>query len=293
MMPDYLPVILGAVVVIVLIAMLVRDSKRSDIDIPAPAKLRDDLLFGYYGCVGDQVAETRAHVNLHWECFWSGLAQGIADIRAAAMVTVIDVTGALFERRDGVLMWRDAAEHDLRAMFQALRDAGVLQHVRAVVPIDEPNLREHRVCGDMPRAAALIRRVAAEFQHPVLVGMVLTTHGEPMTACAIEHFDILGFDDYPERSAIFRKGGAYEQFRRRLRPDQRTWIIPGGYSDCRQDPEPFVNFAHAHPEVWAIVAFLWRDPHGNGFEGIADDPEMRAAYTAAGRSIMAPARGSP
>ena len=48
-----------------------------------------------------------------------------------------------------------------------------------------------------------------------------------------------------------------------------------------------VAFAHANPEVLAVIAFLWPSPPwAEDIEkGIADMPELREKYVAAGLSI--------
>ena len=47
-------------------ALARRKRKGRDIAIPAPDTLRTDLLYGYYGTHGKQIAETTDHVNLVW-----------------------------------------------------------------------------------------------------------------------------------------------------------------------------------------------------------------------------------
>ena len=48
-----------------------------------------------------------------------------------------------------------------------------------------------------------------------------------------------------------------------------------------------IAFAHANPEVLAVIAFLWPSPPwAEDIEkGIADMPELREKYVAAGLSI--------
>ena len=52
-------------------------------------------------------------------------------------------------------------------------------------------------------------------------------------------------------------------------------------------PSAIVAFAHANPEVLAVIAFLWPSPPwAEDIEkGIADMPELREKYVAAGLSI--------
>lgn len=292
MISDYLPVILGAVVVIALIAMLARDSRAGDIDIPAPAQLRTDLLFGYYGSVRtrdgvSQVEETKDHVNLHWENVWSGRDIALRDMKlaqAAGMKIIVAVSDELFRRVSPTqIVIRDDAEQALTEFCRWLVDAGLAPAIRSLFVLDEPDIGSNNACGLMPQAAEIVRRVISGI--PDLADKRLAinyTHD----FCHKHLFDDIMFDRYDERSGIFKSGGMYDKLVDGLLPHQQTFLIPGGYSDCRQNPEPFLNFAHSRPEVAGIVAFLRRDPHGNGFEGIADDPEMNALYIAAGKSIV-------
>lgn len=65
MSPTY---ILVAVIVLVVVNYVNKHWRkwwyRNDINVPAPATKRTDLHYGYFGCLFDQVEETRDHVNL-------------------------------------------------------------------------------------------------------------------------------------------------------------------------------------------------------------------------------------
>ena len=291
-MSQHFPIILGIVSLLLIAGAAIAASKKkggNDFTVPAPAKLRTDLLFGYYGTYvsdgQDQVAETQGHVNLVW--LWDFLdSQSAAAIltRMPGCFGVRDVAGHLFERVDGKLRPRADAEARLRAEFAHLREAGVLGSIKMLVPVDEPNLRETALNDHMPWAAELMRRVAGEF--PELQGILLGciyTGWEAMPHIGL--WDVVGLDFYKDRERIFAPGGKYHQLRDKLRPDQRTMIVPGGYEDCQQDPAPFVRFAHANPEVLIVLAFLWASVPWGTEKGIRDLPAMREKYVAAGRSL--------
>lgn len=271
-------------------------SGGSDIEIPKADVLRTDLLFGYYGSVREnpwtdpapitQVEETKDHCNLHWESFWEGDAialRNMREARLAGMVITVDVSGDLFERASpSQLALRPDARARLDARCRWLLDNGLGPSVRSLFILDEPDIRRHSACGLMPKGAEIMRKVITGLPDLWHARLAINYTSD---FCHRELFDDIMFDDYPARSSIFAPGGKYERFVSELRPHQRTAVFAGGYSDHRQDPTPFVNYAHAHKEMFAVLCFLWRDPHGNGFEGISSDPEMRAAYTAAGRAI--------
>lgn len=266
--------------------LIARKAKAGDITVPAPAALRTDLLFGYYGTHAEQVAETAGHVNLHWESFWSGVDRAIEDIRGAACATVLDLDGYIFAidpKTNGREPFADA-EARVRALFARLRDAGVLRLVKVLVPKDEPNLSKGNVLKHLPQVVPMLRRVAADFDEldGVLLGVIYMGGSNHDHA---DLFDVVGFDDYDEKSAALKPGGMYDRMQGRLLPGQRTWLVPG--ASYGQSPEPWVNFAHAHSEVFAIVPFLWATvPWESEFKGIRDIPAMRQAWTAAGQELV-------
>lgn len=291
-MTDYLPIILLALLLIAGAAYAAsRKRHGQDIDIPAPDVLRTDLLYGYYGTLvddtQDQVAETADHVNLVWLWDFLSAAESATILkRMPGVFGVLDCCAYLFERADGRVLLRPDAEQRLRAAFAHLRDAGVLHQINMLVPIDEPNLSANEtVIGHLPAAAEIMRRVAGEFDETrgVLLGCIYLG-GKRMPHIGL--WDVVGFDIYGRRSGIFEPGGRYDQMKRLLRPDQRTIILPGGYSDHKQAPTPFINFAHRNPEVMIVLPFLWCTVPWEKFRGIRDLPDIRPLYEAAGRAIV-------
>lgn len=278
-----LPIVIALAIVLLVAAS---KAKPSDITVPAPATLRTDLLLGYYGTYASQVAETAGAINLLWVTFWEGLEKAIQDISAAACTTVLDLDSYIFDidLLTNARTPHSDAEQRLRALFTRLREADVLHLVKVLVPKDEPNLREGNVLQHLPSVVPTIRRVAAEFDElqGVLLG-VIYMGGSDHDHSAL--FDIVGFDDYDEKSGALKSGGMYDQMRARLLPDQRTWLVPG--ASYGQNPTPWLNFAHAHPEVFAIVPFLWASvPWESDFSGIRDIPDMHQAWISAGTDIV-------
>lgn len=285
------PTIIILLVIAAAVVAVMVSKRKSDIDIP-PAPQRSDLLFGYYGTKGPQVVETLGHINLLFECLWDGLPSAITNMQTAQLPTVLDVADYLFPAPVRIVPGKSAvhprpllpdAEQRLRGLCDALRAAGVLHLVRYIVPTDEPQLPENNTIAAIPGACALIRRVAADYPELDGVGLWCIYYaGAPMDH--VELFDVVGFDDYDAKSSIFAPGAMYDQMAAKLRPGQRTALLLG--ATYGQDPTPFLNFANAHPEVLALIAFLWREPgHGNRFTGIHSMPEMRAKYEALGRLV--------
>ena len=256
--------------------------KKSDITIPLPERLRTDLKFGYYGTLGNQIKETFDHINVLWEAPMTG-SDPIRSIRDAGIDTILDVQACVFKHNS---RWdssfRENAEELLTIFFDQLRSEGILHLIKVIVPIDEPNATTKEA--DLRQAVEVIRKVIPNYHE--LDGVKLASiyyGGKPYFAT--ELFDIIGFDKYNRRSGIFSPGAMYDELKSLLKPGQQTIIMPGG--SYGQDPTPFVNFAHANPEVWGVIPFMWAttEDDGSPVPGIRDLP-VRDAYVRAGESLV-------
>ena len=249
------------------------------------------IKYGYYLTLPGQIEQTQDHVNLLWLDDRRLSPEDLANATMLGKTCVIDVSGCIF---NGRAIRPDATER-LQALRTYIKLHGRLSAVEVLVPCDEPNLPETDVQHLVPEAVAIIRSVWPEAQ----VGCIYYNDGR------FQHhhlFDVLGFDDYLggfgiclkprwyERIKLFFGGfvrrGSYLRFAELLRPDQKTWLIPGGTYGER--PERWVEFAKPRPDkVWAIVPFLWAsNVDGSDMPGISGQPEVRAAYVAAGLSLL-------
>lgn len=269
-----------------LLSLARKKSKTSDIKIPESPQRAGYV--GYYGTSGNQVEETKDHVNLLWECFWDGIEQAIENIKLAQMATVIDINNYILEPPQepnypprGL---RPDAEESLRLLLDTLRAQGVLQYVKFITPTDEPNLPENNSIDAMPAAFELINKVVKDYEELEGVKTWLMYYSDN----EMQHIglaDVVSFNKYEAKSSIFKPGGLFDQVEARLRPDQQMAIIPG--ATYGQDPESFLNLFNARSRVIAIVSFLWRDPHDNkGFDGIVGMDKVRPKYEALGRTIV-------
>ena len=245
--------------------------------------------YGYYLTLGSQLAETQDHVSLLWLDDHRMTPAELAAHTLRGKTCVLDVAGCLF---DGMALHPQATER-LQALRTYIKLHGMLDAVQVLVPIDEPNLPEHDVQHLIPEATRIMREAWPEAK----LGCIYYNDGR------FEHhhlYDVLGFDDYLGGARILDKTrwrdwvrlwfkplvrrGSYRRFADLLRPDQRTWLIPGG--TYGEPPERWVKFARERPEVWAIVPFLWAsNADGQAMAGIRGLP-VRAAYEAAGRALM-------
>lgn len=248
--------------------------------------------FGYYLTLPGQIEETQDHVNLLWLDTQGRLPQQeMARATTLGKAVVIDMQGCLFGPDKTILP--DATER-VQSLRTYIKLHGSLSAVEVLVPCDEPNLPERDVQNLIPEAVRILRDAWPE----ALVGCIYYNDGR------FQHhhlFDVLGFDDYLggfgifqaprwyERIKLFFGGfvrrGSYLRFAELLRPDQKSWLIPGGSYGER--PERWVEFAKTRPEVWAIVPFLAAsNVDGSNIPGILSQPEIRAAYVAAGLSLV-------
>lgn len=255
---------------------------RNDVQFPAPLIKRTDLLFGYFGCQDEQVAETKGSVNLLHEIQFDGPEKCIQNILDAGVPCMLDLTNQLFEQgNNGKTTVRPAAERHLTEFFARLQARGALQFVKYLSPTDEPNntVADH---ANLVSAVAAVHLAADKF--PELAGYKLVCiYAADKEFIGQSMFDIVGFDDYDMKSSVL-VGKKYKALKASLLAHQRTLIIPGGCYG--QDPTPFVNFAQANQEVAIVMPFLWFDDKlGDvGTTGIRSQP-IRAAYLAAGQSI--------
>ncbi len=253
-----------------------------DVSIAPASTLRTDLYYGYYGSDRTSVAETLGHVNLLWESGFLGEDQAVANIDAARLPTVLDLTAYVYAGTGNDHYAHPDREIRLRTYFARLHWAGLLQYVVALYPIDEPD-GTVRGSADITAVNVSVRAVAAEFAELANVKLAVIYAGaERFTN--IKEFDWVGFDHYSEKSGIFANG-EYQALLKAMQPGQRAIIVPPGYQG--QDPTPFFNKAQTDNIIIAMIPFLWIDINGgNGIRSNAD----RLAYCLAGEQIKTPGR---
>lgn len=256
---------------------------RNDLTFPSAPK-RTDLYYGYYGCLDEQVAETKGHINLHMESQFSGIPKTIQNMLDANADCMLDVSYQVFsEYTPGQYrtVHPDATDR-LHDFFRTLQDADVLKQVKIIYPIDEPN----NTVGsqdELTKAVGIIRTVAARF--PELAGYKLAViYAADKPFIGQDLYDWVGFDDYDMKSHVL-VGKQYKALKDSLHPFQKTIVIPGGAYG--QDPKPFIDFAQGNPEVAMVMPFLWFDDRGGsvGASGIRSNG-MAAKYIAAGMSVV-------
>jgi hypothetical protein len=250
-------IIIG-VVLVVLAFYIYKHRAAKDVDIP-PAPQRTDLLYGYYGCMDDQVSRVSSHTNLHWESQFQGMIKACKNILEAKTFTVLDVSPQImfkFAETGRNYRLHENAQSNLVNMLHFMQTEGALQYVKAICIMDEPNTNV-KDAEEFQRAIDLVKSVVYYFPELKDVKYIVIYAAQPRTYDCLYSFHYVGVDDYDKKSQIF-VDSTYDDLLMRLHPEQKTVIMPGGAFG--QDPTPFLNFANQSPEVGMIVPFTWLGP---------------------------------
>ena len=276
--------VFGLVVLLILGFLYYKYRRREfkDADIPMPSVLRDDILFGHYSSLTRTYDQVKDHVNLYWGGFHGDdvtirvLREGLVKVLITFDFAVCEINPETKHRRV-----RADAEENLRAHFQKLRDAGVLDKVSYLYPIDEPNGTMESVEEHL-KMILLCKKVAAEFPELAnarwAVIYMNRKHGRGFEL--IEHYDVVGVDYYAQKSESLTIG-EHAELVKQLRPNQKLIIVPGsGYG---HNPDPWVAYAHTEPRVEIVASFLWfewedpanKDDEFSGLEAQSEENRER------------------
>ena len=261
-----------------------------------PEVLRTDLKYGFYWSNTTQVKEVKDFVNLHWEVFFGGITEGYNRILEMKRFTVLDVSsiiGTSWNSKNKYKVELAAnAEDLLRLRFKEMQELGILQYIKVIVPIDEPNLNTSKEF--YKGMLEVVKKVAVEF--PELTGVKFGAifwggQGHNYKDWQFDQLDYVGFDDYKAGTSIFGPKGEYTKMKAMLLPNQKIWLLPGAFvggKEKYQEPQTtFTAVAHRDKEVFALLPFLWADVDYEGITGIRSIPLLRGYYTIIGQNIKA------
>jgi hypothetical protein len=260
------------------------DFKPPIINEPPPVQVeRTDLLFGYFGVDGPQIAETADHVNvLHvpdWGPWADPAVRTFIGDRMIAQMQEADARGIKkFVVMVGVFVFDTSPNgtHDrytyrgideLLAFKNKLAALGLLDNVVALYPVDEPELHDLSDAA-LTFALAQIRAVWPEAKLAVC-------YGDTGRYPALAAYDWIGIDNYGAGAGVLNQLPA-------LRPGQHHIVVPGASEPWKHDPAPFMAYANAHPEVVWVMPFVWFDGLDGHYKG-ARSNGMAETYRAAGR----------
>lgn len=252
---------------------------------PAEPATGRKLYFGYFGDAAGNAAAWGDHCNIAFVPEWGEagnnyqvvMDRNISFMKEAAAAGVKSVVYDV-----GFQLWGPSANNplkttapaDLAQVFNDLKATGVLGMVKALYPIDEPDLTG-KSDAQLVAAVTVLRTAAAAF--PELAGVRVWTFYAQNGLPGLSAFDDVGSDHYGDTS---RALAWYAQ----LPPNKGKLLIPGGAQPWRDDPAPFVQYALANPSVTAIIAFLYVDYSAG--QGIGSNG-MLPAYRTAGKTIIA------
>jgi hypothetical protein len=245
---------------------------------PPPVVARADLSYGYFGTVGNQIAETADHVTFVHVGDWGdwdtpagreAITQAqIAMLQEAQARGVHDawvMVGYLVF--DSAYHYRGIAE--LAVFRQRIEALGLAPMVKALYPVDEPEL--HALGGET--LTAILGELRVTWPGPKLA----VIYGDHGAFPAIDAYDIVGMDNYGVFAPIAP-----------VHPGQSVVLVPGGSDPWRDNPQPWLDEAESNPNIVGIIAFVWFD----SFNGLSSTHGIRsngmaAAYTAVGRKVKA------
>lgn len=250
---------------------------------------RDKIFYGYYGDMEFQYNEVKDHVNMIWIAAWDRYPRSWVDVVYERIIqaandgkksVVMMTTNTYIDGR-----FSDHVLKEIDELFQKLDEKNALANIIAIYPTDEPDGSEI-ASEEIAKGNAAIRSVMDKY--PALKDTALAvfyTGSEKYPG--IEYYDWVGFDEYHKGEQVL--GAKYRRMLTKLRPNQRTMIIPGGCDKWRQDPKPFVDFALENPRVIAVVPFIWIDnaAPGNNDVGLGIRSNgMTEKYRQAGLTLI-------
>lgn len=246
---------------------------------PPPSARTTPIAVGYFWTDGDQIARTYDHISFiftpdggdwtaanydTWRITTTILqmqeakARGVDQAWVACGFLVFDKD--YHARPDGI-----ARLLSFKAQLDAL---GLTSMVKVLYPVDEPETIRTLDEGTL---TSVVRSIKAAWPGPKLA----VIYGGTSTYKGRAAYDLIGRDDYGAGADVLNRLPP-------LDPGQQWIIVPGGADPWRQDPTPFVEFAKVHPQVFAIVPFIFVDGYGGtSYRGIGNNG-MLPAYRAAG-----------
>jgi hypothetical protein len=188
---------------------------------PPAAPPRHDLLYGYFGISGNQIAETADHVNfIHtpdWGDWTTPQSRAAITNRTISQLqeanargikqAVVGIGYLVFDSR---FTYRGTEE--LRGFKEQLDALGLSQMVIGIYPVDEPDL--HGLSSDT--LCALVQDGRSIFPDAKW-WVIYSDHGTPGIGC----YDYVGTDNYGRAAGVLNLLPALSQ-------SQRWILVPGG-----------------------------------------------------------------
>lgn len=238
---------------------------------------RTDLYFTYFGGNAVSVSETSDHTNLVWAADFYGPLEQLAALtqaKGSGQKAVLMLPAALY----------DLPVAETRFYLQRIANAGLLDVVIAVAPLDEPNTARSGNRSDVEVRTKNIELRTLFLEFPQLDRPKLAV----FYACrgvygGIREYDWVGCDDYDSGCAVFDT--YYTNLRSKMSLNAREMVIAGG--SFGQDPACFEVYAQRNAQVAVFAAFIRQTvTDGKVIPGIRENPTLRLLYCQTGRRII-------
>lgn len=253
-------------------------------DVQTLPTLRTDLNFGYFSSVRDQPQRTQGYVNYYHQSFFEGTDKALADVQFMNRRTWLSFDTVFFDiGPDRRRVLRPTAAADLRALLARFQAASLLRLVTEASVVDEPDVQGVSDA-DVIAAVAILRGVFMEYG----VGIrAFSTYGDRRTYPGIDVMDTVMFDQYYSGASILTDG-TYASFKARTRPYQHIYLLPGAADPWREQPDSWISFAHADPQIKGIMVFAWftnRAPDADYGKGVEENG-TEGAWCRAGSKLI-------
>lgn len=256
--------LLGVFALAVLFYFYNKKWKWRDIKVADPKEFRKGILFTHFNSVRpDDYYNTKDHTNAFWFANFFDFEEFLKILVATDKKIILDVSHWVADRKeDRMFYFKPDAEVVLRGIFARMHEMGVLDKIKYITIIDEPQLNciNKEAYQNMLLAA---KKVAAEFDE-LDTAKWLVVYLNFADFWFIDQHDVLGTNCYKQNSAILTKG-EHARLVRAKAPHQTTLLIPG--EAYGQDPKPWVNWAHNNDDVELVVPFLWFANEAHGTDG--------------------------
>lgn len=265
-----------------------------------PSTRFDKLLYGYFGDFGNQLEETKDHVNVVFIASWYGdketaegreiiLNEQISRLKAAkeagigTAILMLDYT--LFTEIAGewILRPENELEVNLDIVFRRIKQEGLADFVKVLYLIDEPNL--HSVGQEELREVTeIVRSASKEILGKDDMKLAVIYSSLQPHFVGMEYFDWVGFDDYDLGDTIFTMED-FQRLKTNLSETQRLILVPGGASPYQTLINAFYEEAKNESKVVLICPFIWFDNWANtGNNGIKSS-STRQSYVSVGSEV--------
>lgn len=224
---------------------------------------------GYFGYFDGEAVETSSYVSYAFLMDWGNWdtdeeAIGLRIIAQLQEAKSRGITKAIVAV--GFLTWTNTYQIKPISKLQAFRDRlktlGLYDMIETIYPIDEPDVAMKLHGLTEINLITGVANAAIVFNDKKLMVIYGDSGGFP----AQSHYDIVGKDKYGHGVVTIP-----------LLTGQTEALVVGGANPWREDPNPAIDYAKAHPEVSHIVNFLYGDYSDKGIKNNGMEPIFKAA----------------